>query len=171
MALSRARDHLTISHARRYGEAREARPSPFLARAALAESRHPDPGDGGDAEPLAPQAPRAAYPLRELEVYLACPPRYRYEVVDGLAAVVPPSGHRRMLRAVLAAVGRMEGDAASGATATYDTAAAALEAAWATNGPVGHRWEDHYRGVADRLASRLAEAMSIEFDAVHHRAT
>ena len=170
VALSRARDSLTISHARRYGDARDARPSPFLSHVGEVEaSRRDDPGIAEPSATLTPQAPRASYPTGELDTWLRCPARYRYETVDGLADVSPPSGHRRLMRAVLSAVRRIEDAAASGTSPTYDDGEAALAAAWATEGPVGHRHERHYRGVADRMVARLTEIVATEIGAVHHR--
>ena len=84
VALSRARDHLTISHAKRYTAARDSGPSGYLARIGPVEATvHPDAPLAADGPPLAPQPPRAAYPERELRTYVRCPARYRYEVVDG----------------------------------------------------------------------------------------
>lgn len=170
VALSRARDSLTISHAQRYGDARDERPSPFLAHVGEVEaSRHPDPGIAEAAITLVPQAPRPTYPTGELDTWLRCPVRYSYESVDGLADASPPSGHRRLMRALLSAVRRIEDAAATGAFPTYEDGEAALSAAWAADGPVGHRHERHYRGVADRMVARLTEIVATEIGAVHHR--
>ncbi len=170
VALSRARDSLTISRAQRYGDARDARPSPFLAHVGeVAASRHADPGIAEPTVPLTPQPPRPVYPTGELDTWLRCPARYRYETVDGLADASPPSGHRRLMRAVLSAARRIEDAAASGTSPTYDDGEAALATAWAADGPVGHRHERHYRGVADRMVARLTEIVATEVGAVHHR--
>ena len=170
VALSRARDNLTISFAQRYGDARDGRPSPFLAHVGrLVASRHSDPGIAEVSVALVPQPPRPAYPIGELDTWMRCPARYRYEIVDGLGGVSPPSGHRRLMRALLSAARRIEDDAATGASPTYDDGEAALTAAWAVDGPTGHRHERSYRKVADRMVSRLAEMVATEVGATHHR--
>lgn len=170
VALSRARDHLTISHARRDDGGREVRPSPFVARSGAGPARvATDPGLAEPAPALVPQATRATYPTGELDGYMRCPARYRYDVVDGFGASTPPSGRRRMMRAVLAALDRIEDEADRGATPAYEDGAAALAAAWAAVGPVGHPHEAVLRRAADRLAERLVEQVAGEAGATRHR--
>ena len=109
VALSRARDHLNISHAKRYTAARDSGPSGYLARIGPVEATvHPDAPLAADGPPPAPQPPRAAYPERELRTYARCPARYRYEVVDGLGGIAPPSAFQMFGRCVRRAVGQME---------------------------------------------------------------
>ncbi len=170
VALSRARDSLPISRAERYGDARDARPSPFLAHVGEIDARrHADPGIAEPAVPPMPQAPRPVYPTGGLDAWLRCPARYRYETVDWLGDASPPSGHRRLMRAVLSATERIEDATASGTSPTYDDGETALATAWAAGDPVGHRHERHYRGVADRMITRLTEIVATEVGAVHHR--
>ncbi len=170
VALSRARNTLTISHAQRYGDARDARPSPFLVHVGEVETRrHVDPGVAEPTVPPRPQPPRATYPTAELDTWLRCPARYAYGIVDGLGVATPPSGHRRLTGAVLSAARRLEDVAAAGVAPTYDDGEAALATAWSTDGPVGHRHERRYRGVADRMVARLTEIVATEVGAVHHR--
>ena len=170
VALSRARDSLTISHAQRYGDARDARPSPFLGHVGNVDvRRHHDPGVAEPAVQPNSQPPRATYPTAELDTWLRCPARYGYDIVDGLGRASPPSAHRRMMTAVLAAMRQIEGAAASGTPPTYEDGGIALSAAWSTDGPVGHRHERHYRDSADHLIARLTEIVATEVGAIHHR--
>ena len=71
--------------------------------------------------------------------------------------------------AVLSAARRLEDVAATGVAPTYRDGEAALATAWAADGPVGHRHESRYRGVADRMVARLTEIVATEVGAVHHR--
>ena len=81
VALSRAKDYLSLSRAERY-TARGASVSRFLASATsgIAATRYQGTGDSYTiASPLMPPAIRDGYPERDLDLYNQCPARYRYE--------------------------------------------------------------------------------------------
>ena len=170
VALSRARDHLTISHARRYANGRDTRPTPFLARIGdVASSDHPIAETGETAMASRPQHPRSAYPVRDLETYMRCPARYAFEVVDGLADASPPSAHRKFLAAVHLTIQAMQREWTDRPTLpTDDDALAALATAWAKAGPVGHPAEGYYRATAERMATRMAQLIGDGSGDVHH---
>ena len=171
VALSRAKDHLTISHARRYTPGREAGPSVYVAQIGPAETTaHADAPDPAPGAGLAPQPPRAAYPERDLQVYMTCPARYRFEVIDGLRAVTTPSAYRRYRRAVMFAVRDLERSAMVVGEAPSDTfAEAALDAAWAAEGPVGSQLETYYRELAAETILQMAGVLRVEEGARYPR--
>ena len=171
VALSRAKDHLTISHARRYTPGREAGPSAYVAQIGPAETTaHADAPNPAPAAGLAPQPSRAAYPERDLQVYMTCPARYRFEVIDGLRAVTTPSHYRRFRRAATSALRELERSAMTVGEAPHDTLAlAALDAAWAVEGPVGSQLESYHRARAEETILRMAGVLRAEEGARYPR--
>lgn len=110
VALTRARDHLTLSYASRYGK-QSKEPSPFLApiEQALGDdatrlqweraAAQPDPAMAAEqAEERAAEGPVAAgdaaqsltITLSQLESYIRCPQQYAYQYVYGLRPALAP---------------------------------------------------------------------------------
>jgi DNA helicase-2/ATP-dependent DNA helicase PcrA len=86
VALSRAKDHLSLSRAEKY-TTRSAKMSKFLTCIEGAVPCVQYPGSGksySNDEPLKPPLARECYPEKELDVYMNCPARYRYEVIEEL---------------------------------------------------------------------------------------
>jgi superfamily I DNA/RNA helicase len=86
VALSRARDCLSLTRAERY-TSQQVSASKFLAsiQAVVPSTRY----EGSRATlaelaVLSPPAPRPSYDERYLTLYMQCPARYRYEVIEGL---------------------------------------------------------------------------------------
>ena len=163
VALTRARDHLILSRARRYGRF-TAQPTPLLdaienapglrefrwerAITPIPNNGAPDaiPVERGRGEAQRKQDPpiigdkRVIDPLTaaDAELYLRCPRRYAYERVEKLSSG-PPSAYDAFKRATLAVL-RQEREIAD---------------AWDELGPpADHPHAPLYRNAADRILAR-----------------
>ena len=164
VALSRARDHVSLTRAERYTTQRSS-PSKFLASlAALCPAVAVDdpPPRSATVMPAVAPAPRDVYPERELDLYAGCPAAYRYEVVDGLRGMSPASGYLRFHACVYAAVGAMELEAARGISPSVEAATAHLDGAWVDGGPRDHPFEPYYRTIAERMVASMVEVIAVE---------
>ena len=164
VALSRARDHLSLSRAERY-KTQTATPSKFLPKIATVISTSQRNGSGRDYAPpeaLAPQTPRETYPERELSVYFKCPARYRYEAIDGLWGMRDDSAYVAFHRCVYVTVGWLEQQRQEGNAADAAAGLARLVAEWAERGPLEHAFEPYYRAAAERMVRTMAAAIATE---------
>jgi hypothetical protein len=164
VGLSRARDYLSLTRAERY-TTQNSTPSKFLSSLGGLVRTTTYRGSGTSYVPeieLMPPGIRAAYPEEELDLYLKCPARYRYEVIDGLRGGRDHSAYLRFHSCVYVTVGWLE-EAKQNASPV--TAAAALEhlaAVWASDGPVGHGFENYYRNAAEAMVAGMAAAVMAE---------
>ena len=164
VALSRARDHVSLTRAERYTTQRSS-PSKFLTSLdslCPAVAVGDPPPRPVTISPAAARAPRDVYPERELDLYAGCPAAYRYEVVDGLRGASPSSGYLRFHACVYAAVGAMEREAAGGIPPSVEAATAHLDGAWADGGPRNHSFEPYYRTIAERMVASMVEVVAAE---------
>jgi superfamily I DNA/RNA helicase len=143
VALTRARDHLVLSRAVRYGRI-AARESPLLAVLKDAPGIERIRWEAGPLpfEPDGPEAPeepdhRPTVRAADAELYLRCPRRYAYDRVEQVPTG-PPSAYAAFQNAV---------------RATLDEGLP-LGVAWERHGPDGaHPHAPLYRRVAERLAA------------------
>ncbi|QOJ14012.1 MAG: UvrD-helicase domain-containing protein [Planctomycetia bacterium] len=164
VALSRARDFLSLSRAERY-TARNASASAFLTSlpSSLPRSRH-----NGAVRPvslpvrLQAPAPRQRYTERELDVYMRCPTRYRYEAIDGLHGARDDSAYIRFHRCVYVTVGWLEQERGAGRTVNVSDALTRLDADWKVQGPVDHAFAGYYFGIAKAMVTRMAATIAAE---------
>ena len=87
VAMSRARDVLSLSYAQKYTEKRNSNPSKFLGSLNGLVTYGTFAGSGKayvSERALTPPEGKEAYTERELEIYTQCPARYRDEYIDGL---------------------------------------------------------------------------------------
>ena len=157
VALSRARDHLSLSRAQRYSEKRGSNPSDALKAIASHLPRSPD-GPATWIKPIATvvdSGGRAdlAVSTREhdghdIELYLGCPRRYLYQVVLGLSGSRDDNGYVRFHRAVYRVLRWM---GAQGDTIGTTALTVEFEAAWSSIGPFDHPLEALYRAAAHRI--------------------
>ncbi len=164
VAISRARDHLSISRAERYTSQR-ASESKFLAPlgGVVATRRHngigaiiPDP-----VTPM-PSEPRDSYEERELSLYIQCPARYRYEILDDLRGSRDESPYIRFHRCVYATVRWLEEERHEDRTVEPADAIAQLLMNWGADGPVGHAFETFYWNAAKAMVQGMAAAIATE---------
>ena len=165
VALSRARDHLSLSRAERYAATQTASPSKFLPKITAVVRTARYEGSGRDYTPLAtpaPQMPREAYPERELSVYSKCPARYRYEAIDGLWGMRDDSAYIAFHRCVYVTVGWLEQQRQEGNVADVVAGLARLASEWAEKGPLEHAFEPYYRAAAERMVRTMVGTIAAE---------
>ena len=168
VALSRARDHLSVTRSERYTDRQRCTPSKYLSSigSLCPPQVHPDPVElGGEPSPRTPQPRRAVYHQGELELYGKCPAAYRYEVVDALEGDAQSSGYLRFHVCVYASIAAMGRDAAAGIAPTVAAGLDRLAEVWSRSGPIGHAFEPYYRATADRMVTDMVGVIATE-DAV-----
>lgn len=164
VGLSRARDHLSLTRAQQY-TSQNATASKFLdSVSAISAKTRSVPSDFPQPPARAPVAvePRTSYSASELEIYLRCPARYRYEQLMGLRAGTDGAAFlafHRCVRRTLAWVQQRRTDAVATSAAE---ALAHLDVVWAERGPVGHGFENYYRQAANRMVANGAAYVAAE---------
>lgn len=164
VALSRARDQLSLSRAERY-TAQMASPSRFLTSLQrVVPSRRYEGTGTSFAEPitLSPREPAARYEERHLSLYMQCPARYKYEVIEGLYGSRDESPYIQFHRCVYLTVQWLEQECQQGNSVDADRALAQLDAHWAQHGPTDHAFEGFYRTSANAMVTGLATAIAVE---------
>ncbi len=164
VALSRARDHLSLSRAERY-TARNANASKFLAAATsgVPVTRYRGSGASHTIDSLlTPPAIRDGYPERDLDLYNQCPARYRYEIIEGLRGGRDQSGYIRFHGCVYATVAWLEEQRKNRTVPDVPAALAQLAATWQTQGPFDHPFEAYYLRAAEGMVARIADAVATE---------
>jgi superfamily I DNA/RNA helicase len=166
VALSRARDVLCLSRAKRYGS-QASNPSRFLT---ALEPVLPRPADGpvtwprmDAAEPgdsarssmrlpeLAPDSRR--FKLRTVELYVQCPRRYLYEYALGLYAE-PEAAYARFHRAVYRTLSWARQERDAGRVISLESALKHLSKVWREEKLPGYVYEDIYREQAEQMVER-----------------
>ena len=164
VGLSRARDYLSLSRAERY-TSRKSGESRFLSSLAdvVPQRQYQGSGKSYSADtPLRPPAKRDGYPERELDLYMQCPARYRYEVIEELRGGGNDSAYVRFHRCVYITAGWLEQERQKGNVIGGEGAVAQLAAVWESNGPVKHAFEAYYRAAAESMVQGMVEAVSSE---------
>jgi len=164
VGLSRVRDYLSISRAEKY-TTRKSGASKFLASISGAVPTRQYQGSGksySTSIPLKPPAIRDCYQERELDLYMKCPARYRYEVIEGLHGGGDESAYVRFHRCVYITVGWLEAERQKGKAVNTQAALAQLAALWATDGPIDHAFENYYRGAAESMVRGMVDTVATE---------
>jgi superfamily I DNA/RNA helicase/CRISPR/Cas system-associated exonuclease Cas4 (RecB family) len=164
VGLSRARDYLSITRAEKY-TTRKAGASKFLALISGAVPTRQYQGSGKSYStniPLKPPAIRDCYQERELDLYMKCPARYRYEVIEGLHGGGDESAYVRFHRCVYITVGWLEAERQKGKAVDTQAALAQLAVVWGTDGPIDHAFENYYRAAAESMVSGMVDTVSTE---------
>ena len=165
VAMSRARDVLSMTYAGKYTEKRNSNPSKFLGLLNGLVAHATFAGSGKTYVPvreLAPAGGKDAYSERELEIYTQCPARYHNEYIDGLRGGRDESAYIRFHRCVYKTIGWLEAERANGNVKTIDEALAHLSKIWEGEGPVGHAFEIFHRKNADGMVRKMAETIAAE---------
>ena len=162
VGLSRARDFLCLSRARRYG-AQNSNASDLLDKMAgllpSAPSGHVTWASTAAApvyvaEPTPASEPFAA---EDLEVYIRCPRQYFYESVLGLSRRREDSGYVEFHRCVYRVLRWMAEERTSGNPVDEAAALAYLAEVWQEQGPEEHPYKELYRTSAVNLVERAAK--------------
>lgn len=162
VAMSRARDFLCISRAERY-TAQNSSASKFLNPLSGVLSQRPSAATG--APPISPltldpQKRRDRYEEPEISVYLNCPARYRYEIIDGLKGGRDQAAYVRFHGCVYRTIGWLEAEHAQGRAVDAAGAAARLASEWAKDGPTGYGLEAYYRAAAEGMVSSMVSVIT-----------
>ncbi len=164
VALSRARDYLSLSRAEKYTtqNSNESKFLPLLA-AHLAKKRYLGSGVAYSPSVVLQQVEeRKSYLEGDLDTYMKCPARYLYQVVQKLRGGRDNAAYVRFHGCVYKTVGWIESQMQSGKPATVTTALEHLAAAWEANGPIEHPFENYYRSIAESMVRGLTNAVLSE---------
>ncbi len=149
VALSRARDVLCLSRARRYGD-QNSNPSALLD--VIGSLLPNDPGGSVTWASSTPSPVTAAEPMpsnksyraEDLDLYIRCPRQFYYESVLGLSRRREDSGYVRFHRCVYRVLNWMAEERSSGKPADETAALTFLAEVWKEQGPNGHMFEELY---------------------------
>ena len=164
VGLSRARDYLSLTRAVRY-TTQNASASKFL------DSISAIPAKTRTAPSIVPPAParapvivekRTSYSASELETYIRCPARYRYEQLMGLRGGADGAAFLDFHRCVRRTLEWIEDRRTDGVATSVAEALAHLDAVWAERGPVGHGFEAYYRQAANHMITNGAAFIAAE---------
>jgi hypothetical protein len=164
VALSRARDLLCLSRAKRYG-ARNSNPSRLLALISPQLPRDPDgpvswpaaaahEKPGQKAPPPPPDHLKPPYSLQMLEVYMKCPRRFYYDYMLDLGGGDDEAAYVRFHRCIYAVLDWIGKERAAGRLVGPEEAIARLVEVWAEDGPGEHIHEAFYRSQAEEMLLR-----------------
>lgn len=167
VAMSRGRDSLCLSRAKRYGK-QNSNPSRLLERISAVLPRHPDghPSWRGVREsvnvlPIVASAPPSqVFDARDLEVYIQCPKRYYYEVVLGASRRSEDSPYVRFHKCVYRVIRWMGEEHSQGHIVDEVQAKARLSEEWEAAGPRGHAYEMIYWRNAAEMVVRAVNRTS-----------
>lgn len=163
VALSRARDHLCISRAEKYTAVRKSNESAYVGRlSGVRQLRHPASSLEGAAPKRFAATTKESYTQRELNTYMQCPRRYRYEHVDGIAGAGSSTGYVKFHGCVYRTIAWLEDARARREPVDAAKAAAQLEKEWTERGPADHGFEPFYRKSASAMVSAMANLVGTE---------
>ncbi|MDA4848781.1 ATP-dependent helicase [Hoeflea poritis] len=165
VALSRARDVLSMTRAEQYTPKRKATPSRFLSAIDEIATQTHFIGTGNSYQVERTHealTEKDEYRERELEIYTQCPARYRDEFVDGLRGGRDESAYICFHRCVYRTVGWLEEQRQNGHAITISDALARLTEIWSKDGPIGHPFEKFHRAQAEDMVSKMAETVAAE---------
>lgn len=164
VGLSRAKDHLSLSRADLY-TTRKSGESKFLSSIGSTVPIVQFRGSGkayGKIAPLQPPGIRDTYLERDLDLYMQCPARYGYTVIDGLRGSRTESAYLRFHRVVYMTISWLEDEKQAGRPVDGASAPSHLAAVWATDGPIDHAFEKYYRVAAESMVARMAAVIASE---------
>lgn len=176
VALSRAKDFLCLSRARRYRD-QNSNPSSLLSLVQGIVPRRPD-GDvtWPSEQPVVKVPPNArampseppVFDVMALDRYLTCPLQYFYEYVLGLGGKRDDTAYVQFHRCVYDVIHWIQSERAAGRIVDETLALRHLADAWAANGPVDHPYEEIYRQNAEAMVGRALFWQSISKQPVEH---
>lgn len=162
VGLSRAKDYLSLTRAKKYTSSRNASPSKFLDHVGPSIRHGNFRGSGSSVAPktvLTPRATPSVYLERHLQIYLECPARFQYEVLDKLKGARDQSPYIQFHRCVYVTVGWLESERAAGRVHTVAEALTHLATVWQDHGPVMHGFNAYYRRAAEGMVSAMCTSI------------
>ncbi len=164
VALSRSKDHLSLSRAERY-TSRNASASKFIDRlnGHLSTQRTAETIETETKrEQLNPQEPQKHYYYKTLETYIDCPAKYSYENIDNLFGWIVDNAYVGFHRCISRTVGWLEDQQQSGSSYDLTKATEYLDTQWDEVGPSKHANSSYYKAIAKSSVEKLVELYSIE---------
>ena len=160
VAISRAKDELVLSRARRYGK-KNYKPSPLLDLVAPFFADHLPARLQWTAGRMDISATAAddvtigdMLNIAEVELYMSCPRRYLYRYQLGFAESGEASGYKQCLDCLRAAMRQIAAGYAEATVTDHAAAQAVLAATWDRSGFAGHPHEALYRPLAEEAIAR-----------------
>jgi len=111
---------------------------------------------------LIPPAIQDSYAERDLELYMTCPARYRYQVIEGLRGGRDESAYVQFHRCVYMTVGWLEQERQQGRAVNIPGALSHLAEVWSKDGPVGSGFEKYYWSAAEKMVKGMAGIIAAE---------
>ena len=161
VGLSRAKDVLCLSRARRYGALNSNASDLLEGIAGLLPGNLAGPVTWSSSKPIPvpvsePTAGGEPYTAEDLDLYRRCPRQFFYERVLRLSRRREDSGYAEFHRCVYRVLHWMAEARASGSPADEAAALAYLAEVWKEQGPHEHPYEELYRSSAVGLVARAA---------------
>lgn len=161
VALSRARDRLCLSRARRY-LSQNSNPSPLLERITDLLPNPPDGEITWNREEMSEDSHEVALPTEilpsfsseELETYMNCPRKYYYEFMLGLGGRRGDSAYVEFHRCVYALLRWVQEELASDRPVEDTAVLQRFAEIWEERGPKDHPYEEFYRRSAEDIVVR-----------------
>jgi hypothetical protein len=162
VGLSRARDFLSLSRAEKYAAKVSASASKFLDHIGTHVTHADFKGAGASfaGTPLyVPCEAFSIYPEKQLSLYMECPARFRYEILDRLKGARGDNPYALFHRCVYITVDWLEQERMAGSMPTVQEGLTHLAAVWSERGPLTHGFELYYRRAAESMVRAMCEAI------------
>lgn len=168
VAVSRARDHLSLSRSRRYGNS-NSNESEIIAKLSGTLSLHSIGAESHSQAKITPvevteniaKDCTQSFDVRDLETHLKCPKKYFYERVLSLGRRLHDnSGYLSFHQAVYRVLLWLKEERLRGNTICESSAARELESAWMTSGLQNHPYEKIYKENAESMVSLAVQRFS-----------
>lgn len=162
VGLSRAKDYLSLSRADKYTPSRTASASKFLDSVGSSVRHGHFRDSGSSVVPEVIYTPRATPPVyseKQLSIYMECPARFQYEVLDNLRGARDQSPYIQFHRCVYVTVGWLESDRIAGRVHTVAEALAHLATVWPDQGPITHGFSSYYRRAAEGMVGAMCTSI------------
>jgi superfamily I DNA/RNA helicase len=162
VALSRAKNHLSLYRARKYGfkEGQQSRLIQLIAKQiprAICRPLERVPPPPRVKAPTPVVNVKREYNARELSVYLKCPLEYEYRYVMGLSSQRSDEPIGKTYLAVFRVGEAIKKAQASGQKITTEFVEGKIAEVWAECGPVAHPYEPDYHSEARQMIQRIFE--------------
>lgn len=180
VAMSRARDHLFLSRALKYGKTSRTA-SVLLDHVQKSFPTAQDDAvswdDGVEEDQVVASKIDSVIPdifeRSALEVYILCPRRYLYELVLGISGRSDDTAYLQFHKCIYGTLRQIQLERKAGREITEDEALRMLDETWTERGPVDHHLGPKYRSIAETMlkdaVTRLAprgELMTADVEVV-----
>lgn len=162
VAISRARDFLSLSRAEKYTTVKAGESAYLRSLLVPSELYAGSGGPGVESPRLVPPPHADVYPVDDLDLYLKCNRRYRYQIVDALRGGRDASPYVSFHRCVYKTLDYIETQVRNGTSVSSEDAVAYLDVIWSAEGPIDHGFSGYYLAAAQGMVKRMAALAQIE---------